>query len=95
MNESELLGSIKKIIQKYLGNDVQIVLFGSRASGNSVDSSDYDIGLRAKEPIESLAMARITSEIEELPTLRKVDIVDLSKVTKRFYATAMAQTRAI
>ena len=95
MNESELLGSVKKIIHRHLGTDVQIVLFGSRASGTSVDSSDYDIGLRAKEPIEPLTMARIASEIEELPILRKVDIVDLSKVTSRFYATAMAQTRSI
>lgn len=95
MNESELLDSIKKIIHQHLGNDIEIVLFGSRASGNSVDSSDYDIGLRAKGPIEPLTMARIYDEIEALPTLRKVDIVDLSKVTKRFYTTAMAQTRAI
>ena len=95
MNESEVLDSVKSIIHRYLGTDVQIILFGSRASGNSVNFSDYDIGLRAKEPIEPLTMARITSEVEELPILRKVDIVDLSKVTKRFYTTAMAQTRAI
>ncbi|MEK7202687.1 MAG: nucleotidyltransferase domain-containing protein [Patescibacteria group bacterium] len=95
MTEAELLASVKEIVHRYLGTDVQIVLFGSRATGNSVEFSDYDIGLRAEEPIEPLAMARIYDEIEALPILRQVDIVDLSKVTKRFYNTAMAKTRAI
>jgi len=95
MTELELLTSIKKIIQHHLGDEVQIVLFGSRASGKSVDFSDYDIGLRTKKPLPPLTVARIYEEIEELPILRKVDIVDLSKVTKRFYATAMTHTRVI
>lgn len=95
MNELEVLDSVKEIIHRYLGSEVQIVLFGSRASGNSVSSSDYDIGLRAKEPIKPLTMARINSEIEELPILRKIDIVNLTEVTPRFYATAMEHARAI
>lgn len=95
MIDSELLECVKKIIYNYLGTDVQIVLFGSRASGKAVSSSDYDIGLRASQPIDPLIMARVYAAIEELPTLRKIEIVDLTKVTKRFYATAMQHTRAI
>lgn len=95
MTETELLNRVKQIVHHHLGIDVQIILFGSRASGRAVDASDYDIGLRTSQPIDPLIMARIYDAIEELPTLQKVEIVDLTKVTKRFYATAMQHTRAI
>ncbi|MCR4277789.1 MAG: nucleotidyltransferase domain-containing protein [Candidatus Berkelbacteria bacterium] len=95
MTERELLNRVKEIVHHHLGTDVQMILFGSRAAGKAVSSSDYDIGLRASQPIDPLTMARIYDAVEELPTLQKVEIVDLTKVTKRFYATAMQNTQAI
>lgn len=95
MKEEELLLAIKRIIHQHTGDKVEIVLFGSRATGTAVATSDYDIGIKSARPIAALALARINYEIEELPTLRKIDIVDLSRVAPRFYQTALEQTKQI
>ena len=42
-----------------------------------------DVGILGEETVASLVMARIREEIDNLPTLRKVDVVDLRTVDGR------------
>jgi predicted nucleotidyltransferase len=43
---------IKETVRKYLGNDVRVFIFGSRAAGTNRKWSDVDVGVIAKEKID-------------------------------------------
>ena len=74
---------VVQIIRKYLGMDAPIYLFGSWAKGNARPNSDIDIGIRIHKQ-DRQNFYRIRTEIDELRTLRKIDIIDLSLVSKKF-----------
>lgn len=65
-----VLEDIKEICKKYKAKEV--ILFGSRAKGTALERSDIDIAVSGIEDIEDLK-----DEIEELPTLYKIDIVNI------------------
>ena len=47
-------------------------------------TSDIDVGLEGPEPIQLSVLEKIKVEIENLPILYKIDIVDFSQVPKEF-----------
>lgn len=65
-----VLEDIKEICKKYKAKEV--ILFGSRAKGTALERSDIDIAVSGIEDIEDLK-----DEIEEIPTLYKIDIVNI------------------
>lgn len=67
----KVLEQIRQIAVKY--NVKKIVLFGSRARGNHSSVSDYDIAVFAKG-LSVLDQARLWSEVEEIDTLKKIDL---------------------
>lgn len=89
MEVDELIKEITSIVQRRAPKGTQVILFGSWANGTAQKTSDVDIGLLAKEPLPSLTMTQIINEVSALPTLRKVDIVDLNTVDKRFKESAL------
>ena len=50
----------------------EVILFGSWAKGTANEFSDVDIAIKGAEDIE-----RLREAIEEIPTLRSFDIVDV------------------
>ncbi len=67
-----VLEEIKAIAIKY-GID-KLVLFGSRARGDNSPRSDYDIAVfGAQLTVKDRAL--FSSEIEEINTLKKIDII--------------------
>lgn len=48
------------------------ILFGSRAKGTALERSDIDIAVSGVKDYDALL-----EEIEEIPTLYKIDLVDL------------------
>ncbi len=67
-----VLNQIIKIAIKY--NVEKIVLFGSRARGDNSCVSDYDIAVFKKE-LTQIDKACFSLDVEEIETLKKVDIV--------------------
>ncbi len=67
-----VLDEIKAIAIKY-GID-KLVLFGSRARGDNSPRSDYDIAIFVKQ-LTVKERALFSSEIEEINTLKKIDII--------------------
>ena len=59
-------------------------LFGSWAEGKALSVSDLDIALDTRGPRELAMIQRISDTLDESPTLRRVDIVDLHAVDRKF-----------
>lgn len=70
----------QKIIQALLQRSKprRIILFGSRARGDADERADYDIALD-DEHLTHVALAYIRADLEELPTLRNIDVVWLNR----------------
>lgn len=66
----------------------RIFLFGSRAEGRARDRSDIDIGIEGPRPVPFETLTAITDDLENLPSLYSVDIVDFSRMPERFRQVA-------
>ena len=56
----------------------RVVLFGSRASGKARLRSDFDVGVIGDEPLPAKVFHEIDDMLENLPTLYRIDWVDLT-----------------
>ena len=80
---------IMDIVGKYLDLDQnRIFFFGSRVTNKGNDRSDIDVGIEGDKEISWQTMAKIKEDVENLPILYKVDIVDFKKVSPDFYDLA-------
>lgn len=80
---------ILAVISKYLDvKQYKIFFFGSRVSGASHERSDIDVGIEGLKPIPLTVMSDIEEEIEKIPTLYKIDIVDFGRVGGKFKSIA-------
>lgn len=64
--------------------DVKVVLFGSRARGDFVSTSDVDIGIIAGKRVDRKKLILLREYIEELNIPYKVEIVDFAAVSEKF-----------
>ena len=83
LSADEILAEVADIIARFLP-DARILLFGSRARGDAEQTSDFDFAVDAGSKIPLDVITRIKDEIEELRTLKSVDIVDLNRVNHAF-----------
>ena len=74
MQAEEVIKRITELCQKYSAD--QGILFGSRAKGTALARSDIDIAVSGVAQFSALQ-----EEIENLPTLFSVDIVDMDTCT--------------
>lgn len=73
----------------------RVFFFGSRVTGKGTDRSDIDVGIEGPEPISPVAWGEIIEEIEDIPTLYKIDMVDFAHVAKKFRGVAFQATEQI
>lgn len=69
----EVLDRVVEIARKYKAK--KVILFGSRARGDHSPLSDYDIAIFEEETLSDLEKAYLCDEIEEVPTLKKIQAV--------------------
>ena len=72
---------IIQAIEKFLPN-CKIYLFGSRATGSHMPTSDIDIAIDNSKPIKLSVMLELEEFIEDLPIPFEFDIVDLNNAPK-------------
>lgn len=84
MEVKEIKKRAVKIIRDHLGDRAKIYLFGSWARGDAQPTSDIDIAFDAGSKIDISEFYQIKREIETIPTLRKIDVVDLKMSSKKF-----------
>jgi len=95
MMPQEIEQAVARIIRKHLGPEYRVFLFGSRATGTARRGSDYDIGFEGPTRVDLSTLFRIKEEVEELPTLHKIDIVDFTGTSASFQRVAKMRTKPI
>ena len=75
---------IRVVCDRIMEEGLQVYLFGSWAQGRALAESDLDIALDAGKPIESVVLLSIINDVDDIPTLRKVDVVDLQALDQAF-----------
>lgn len=87
-NRSEvqrLLDEVVRVVRAHINEKhLRMYLFGSWAQGSAVSASDLDVALDTGSPIEPATIQEIADALDELATLRKIDIVDLGAVDSEF-----------
>lgn len=73
----------------------QVVLFGSRAQGKAKSRSDFDLGVVGDTPLPLADFVAIEDMLDELPTLYRIDWVDLARVSERFRSQALQKAEVI
>ena len=87
--EEKLKKEILEIVGKYLDLEkYKVFFFGSRVSGKGDERSDIDVGIEGSTSLPPGAILDIQEELENLPTLYKVEIVDFARVDERFKKVA-------
>ena len=71
---------VAKLAKDLLGQDLEVIWFGSWPKGVAHPSADIDLALSGRTPIPLERIARLREAIDRLPTLYQVDVVDFSVV---------------
>ncbi len=96
LDKIELRERIAGVIKKHLTYPhFKIFFFGSRAGGNFSQRSDIDIGIEAYQPIPLEQLTEIKIDLDELPILQKIDVVDFKNVTPEFKDIALQNIEVI
>ena len=61
-----------------------IFFFGSRVANKSDDRSDIDVGIQGAELVPTESLRKIKEDIEALPLLYKIDVVDFKHTSDSF-----------
>jgi len=73
----------------------RVFIFGSRVTGNAKSRSDIDIGIESSEPIPLNIINDIKAELDEIPILQKIDVVDFKVVDDDFRKVALKNIEVI
>lgn len=96
LSGKELHDAIAQVLARHLDTRTERAwIIGSEASGHAVPGSDIDVALEGRERIDLADLARIRDELEQLPTLRSFDLIDLRRTTERFRAEALRTALAL
>ncbi|SMP15527.1 Nucleotidyltransferase domain-containing protein [Desulfurobacterium pacificum] len=93
LTDEEILKKVVEIVSCRLP-EVSVYIFGSRAKGTYKYNSDFDIALEGEEKIPPATLAQIREELDNLPTLKSFDLIDLKRTSTKF-AEAVKRTGVI
>jgi predicted nucleotidyltransferase len=92
--EEEIIKSIQRVLEEHDSQlqGFKVVLFGSRARGNSDPRSDFDVGVMGREPMNLQTFYEINDQLDNLDTLFRIDWVDLHRVSPDFRNIALTDS---
>ena len=94
--QEKLKKEIRGIVGKYLNlGEYKVFFFGSRVLGKGSERSDIDVGIEGPKEIPSPIFLEIQEEIENLPILYKIDVVDFKRVSLEFKKIALQSTEVV
>ena len=74
---------------------VDLVVFGSFARGENRPGSDLDLGLLWRQERDAAVAIKIEDQLDQLPTVRRIDVVDFSRVSPDFRKQALRSVRKL
>ena len=95
MDIQKTIRAVAKKTKSELPFGYRVLLFGSWAEGNARARSDIDIGILGSKPLSQRTLVHIRQKLDDLPTLHKIDIVDLSRASERFRARALKHAKQL
>lgn len=89
--EAEIKDMIRRGLQKFAPalKGYRVFLFGSRVTGAERPRSDFDVGVDGEKELPIATYYEIADMLEELPTLYRVDWVDMQRVSPEFRDRAL------
>lgn len=91
-----LKSEIKRILAEYLDPSAyRFFFFGSRVKGDNFERADIDLGVSGPQAVSAKTKFMIREELDRLPILYKIDLVDFFSVTNRFKKEALKYTELI
>jgi len=93
MGTQALIREISSIIGRHLSDEYKIFLFGSWLRGDAEERSDVDIGILGNQKVPWDVMTSILMEVDEIPTLRSIDVVDLLATDQDFRSNVLKSAR--
>ena len=76
--ERDIAREVARLARSVLGEDAEVIWFGSWPQGKALPHSDIDVAISTGEPIAPERMGRLQEAVDELPTLFEIDIMDLN-----------------
>ena len=90
VSQEELQKQIKNIFGRYFPDEkYRLFFFGSRVKGDNSLRSDIDLGVEGENQLPPKLKLEIEDELQNLPILYKIDLVDFSKVSDGFKNKAL------
>ncbi len=68
--------------RRELGQDIDVIWFGSWVRGDAQPHSDIDLAIAAPHPIPAEKFALLRDWIDELPTLFSIDLINLNEASE-------------
>lgn len=88
--EEKLKKEILDIVGRHLDlNKYKVFFFGSRVNGKGDERSDIDVGIEGAEAVPYRIFSEIEEEIENIPSLYKIELVDFRSVDEKFKEVAL------
>lgn len=85
---ARLLRGLQELAQKYQDHGLNLFVFGSFARGDQYPTSDLDLGVEWHRKRSSEIFRRLYWDVQDLPTIRKIDLVDFEQTDSDFRRVA-------
>ncbi len=84
-----LVMSLYELAQKYQQMGARLFVFGSFANFKNSSTSDLDLGVIWSGRRSHSIFLKLYGDVQELPTIRKIDLVDMGGVDEAFKTRVM------
>lgn len=92
----QIITWLKEILDKNLsGISFRAFIFGSQANKSVLTRADIDVGIISDDEISMQKLAKIYADIEALPMLYKIDLVNFNEVDERFKTVALKNIESL
>lgn len=79
-----LVHDLQRLARKYRESGIELFIFGSFARGDPSPTSDLDLGVEWRGPHDPAVFRRLYWDVQALPTIRPIDLVDFGQVDADF-----------
>ena len=80
----QIAHEVAALARQILGDDIEIIWFGSWPKGTARPHADIDIAIAGSGPFPPERLAELRALIDDAATLHEIDIVDLHTVGETF-----------